>query len=142
MPLRRSAPAAPRATSIGAAVPPIVLLVHISVTTISHRVCRTEGAGMDTVDDWSCQAIANAETVSRNAARLGRSVHPCLCKTPGQDRLAALLLLVSSRRLRPRSRDARSSCGASVWGLDTDTLAITRDRGSDDVVRPSLFYGM
>jgi hypothetical protein len=40
------------------------------------------------------QAIAKAETVSGNAARLGRSVHLCLCKTPGQDRLAALLLLV------------------------------------------------
>ena len=37
-----------------------------------------------------------SETVSGNAARLGRSVHLCLCKTPGQDRLAALLLLVLS----------------------------------------------
>ena len=44
----------------------------------------------------SWQAIAKAETVSGNAARLGRSVHLCLCKTPGQDRLAALLLLVRS----------------------------------------------
>jgi hypothetical protein len=35
-----------------------------------------------------------AETVSGNAARLGRSVHLCLYKTPGQDRLAALPLLV------------------------------------------------
>jgi hypothetical protein len=42
------------------------------------------------------RAIAEAETVSANAARLGRSVHLCLCKTPGQDRLAALLLLVRS----------------------------------------------
>jgi hypothetical protein len=42
----------------------------------------------------SWQAIAKAETVSGNAARLGQSVHLCLCKTPGQDRLAALLLLV------------------------------------------------
>src|SRR5215216_1433345 len=43
-----------------------------------------------------CQAIAKAETVSGNSARLGQSVHLCLCKTPGQDRLAALLLLVQS----------------------------------------------
>ena len=51
--------------------------------------------------DWRCQAIAKAETVSGNAGRLGRSVHLCLCKTPGQDRLAALLLLVRSGRLGP-----------------------------------------
>lgn len=44
--------------------------------------------------DYHNQAIAKAETVSGNAARLGRSVYLCLCKTPGQDRLAALLLLV------------------------------------------------
>ena len=49
--------------------------------------------------DRRLQAIAKAETVSGNAARLGRSVHLCLCKTPGQDRLAALLLLVRNRRL-------------------------------------------
>jgi hypothetical protein len=42
------------------------------------------------------QAKVKAETVSGNAARLARSVYLCLCKTPGQDRLAALLLLVPS----------------------------------------------
>jgi hypothetical protein len=59
--------------------------------------------------DDRCQAIAKAETVRGNAARLGRSVHLCLCKTPGQDRLAALLLLVPSGRLRHAGRDTRLS---------------------------------
>ena len=52
-------------------------------------------------------AIAKAETVSGNAARLGRSVHLCLCKTPGQDRLAALLLLVRSEDATGVGRDVR-----------------------------------
>ena len=59
--------------------------------------------------DCSFQAIAKAETVSGNAARLGRSVHLCLCKTPGQDRLAALLLLVPERASAARLRGSRSS---------------------------------
>jgi hypothetical protein len=42
------------------------------------------------------QAIAKAKTVRGDAARLGRSVHLCLCKTPGQDGLAAVPLLVRS----------------------------------------------
>jgi hypothetical protein len=56
--------------------------------------------------DRSYQAIAKAEIVSGNAARLGRSVHLCLCKTPGQDRLAALLLVVQGEA---RSRPATHS---------------------------------
>jgi hypothetical protein len=58
------------------------------------------------------QAIAKAETVSGNAARLGRSVHLGLCKTPGQDRLAALLLLVQGEA---RSRPATY---ATIWELN------------------------
>jgi hypothetical protein len=60
------------------------------------------------------QAIAKAETVSGNAARLGRSVHPCVCKTPGQDRLAALLLLVGGEaRSRPATHSPRPLMRAS-----------------------------
>jgi hypothetical protein len=71
----------------------------------------------------SCQAIAKAETVSGNAARLGRSVHLCLCKTPGQDRLAALLLLVQGEaRSRPATHSPRplmrASCGVPVVAPD------------------------
>ena len=69
------------------------------------------------------QAIAKGETVSGNAARLGRSVHLCLCKTPGQDRLAALLLLVQGEaRSRPATHSPRplmrASCGVPVVAPD------------------------
>jgi hypothetical protein len=57
---------------------------------------RAPATGGRSAGGCCLQAIAKAETVSGNAARLGRSVHLCLCKTPGQDRLAALLLLVRS----------------------------------------------
>ena len=42
----------------------------------------------------SCQAIAKAETVRGNAASWVGASTLCLGKTPGQDGLAALLLLV------------------------------------------------
>ena len=54
-----------------------------------------------------CQAIAKADTVTGNAARLGRRVHLCLCKTPGQGRLAALLLLVRNEDATGVGRDVR-----------------------------------
>jgi hypothetical protein len=60
------------------------------------------------------KAVANAETVSGNAARLGRSVHLCLCKTPGQDRLAALPLLVPSERLVGVRGDDRIQAEAAL----------------------------
>jgi hypothetical protein len=66
-----------------------------------------------------CQAIAKAETVRGDAPRLGRSVHLCLCNTPVQDGLAALLLLVRGGTTEPTG-DAlaptpmRASCGVPV----------------------------
>jgi hypothetical protein len=54
--------------------------------------------------------IAKAETVSGDAARLGRSVHLRLCKTPGQDRLPALPLLVPCGRAQ--------SCSGKLAFLD------------------------
>jgi hypothetical protein len=79
---------------------------------------RTASAGDDHI-----QAIAKAETVSGNAARLGRSVHLCLCKTLRQDRLAALLLLVQGEaRSRPATHSPRplmrASCGVPVVAPD------------------------
>ena len=46
--------------------------------------------------------------MSGNEARLGRSVHLCLCKTPGHDRLATLLLLVRSEDVTGVGRDVRA----------------------------------
>jgi hypothetical protein len=55
--------------------------------------------------------IAKAQIVSGTAASLGRSVRLSLCKTPGQDQLAALLLLVPCERLRRRGGDSRNHAG-------------------------------
>ena len=69
----------------------------------------------------SLQAIAKAETVSGNAAGLGRSVHLCLCKTPGQDRLVALLLLV------PSARPTRALGDVRLNGESRSALLVARD---------------
>jgi hypothetical protein len=75
-------------------------------------IAASHGTLMHRSNEWFSrqpQAIARAETVSRNAARLGRSLHLYLGKTPGQDGLAALLLLVrgEARSDRRRTRPDR-----------------------------------
>jgi hypothetical protein len=47
--------------------------------------------------DYSWQAIAKAEAVTGNAARLVRAPTLCLCKAPERRDLAARMLLVSMK---------------------------------------------
>jgi hypothetical protein len=55
------------------------------------------------------QAIAKAETVRGDAARLGRSAHAVPMQAPAQDGPAAPLLLVRSGRAPDRYS------GAQIW---------------------------
>jgi hypothetical protein len=53
------------------------------------------------------QAIAKAEAVSGNAARLAGTPTPCLCKRPRQDEVTARILFVQTKRATGSEPGAR-----------------------------------
>ena len=63
---------------------------------------------------FRCQAIAQAEAVRGNAAWLVRAPMLCLCKTPGEEGVAALLLLVGRSSERYPAGDACFYAGATL----------------------------
>jgi hypothetical protein len=60
-------------------------------------------------DDCCGQAVAKAEAVTANAARLVRAPTLCVCNAPGEEDLAARMLLVRSGSAPGAGRGARTS---------------------------------
>jgi hypothetical protein len=84
-----------------------VIAIHAPSSSAAVVACSVNA-------DDCIQAIAKAKIVRGNAARLGRSVHLCLCKTPGQDGLAALLLLVRGGAAEPTGDALAPTADAGV----------------------------